>query len=61
MFVFVLAMKTGIAQDISVKGVVMEEKLDGSLVPVEFANGTGKIVPEYPHIQHDIFLLLTQR
>src|SRR6188768_1684127 len=28
----------GKAQDISVKGVVMEQKQDGSLVPVEFAN-----------------------
>lgn len=26
------------AQDISVRGVVMEEKLDGSLAPIEFAN-----------------------
>ena len=26
------------AQDISVKGVVMEEKQDGGLIPIEFAN-----------------------
>ena len=39
---FVLAcmmvIHAGKAQDISVKGVVMEEKQDGSLVPIEFAN-----------------------
>ena len=35
---FFLMMKAGSAQDISVRGVVMEEKLDGSLVPIEFAN-----------------------
>ena len=31
-------MHAGKAQDISVKGVVMEQKQDGSLVPIEFAN-----------------------
>jgi len=30
--------KTGTAQDISVKGIVMEEMLDGKLVPLEFVN-----------------------
>lgn len=35
---FLFMMKAGSAQDISVRGVVMEEKLDGSLVPIEFAN-----------------------
>ncbi len=35
---FFLMLKAGSAQDISVRGVVMEEKLDGSLVPIEFAN-----------------------
>jgi len=36
--VFFLVMKTGFAQDISVKGVVMEETLDGQLKPLEFVN-----------------------
>src|SRR6187401_2921608 len=31
-------MKTGFTQDISVKGVVMEETLDGQLKPLEFVN-----------------------
>jgi len=36
--VFFCMMKTGFAQDISVKGVVMEEMLDGTLSPLEFVN-----------------------
>src|SRR5690349_2692447 len=36
--VFFLVMKSGFAQDISVKGVVMEEMLDGKLMPLEFVN-----------------------
>ena len=36
--VFFLVMKTGFTQDISVKGVVMEETLDGQLKPLEFVN-----------------------
>jgi outer membrane receptor for ferrienterochelin and colicin len=35
--ILLISMGVG-AQDISVRGVVVEEKLDGSLVPVEFAN-----------------------
>ena len=38
LFAFFNLMKAGSAQDISVRGVVMEEKLDGKLVPIEFAN-----------------------
>jgi len=36
--VFFLVMETNFAQDIYVKGVVMEEMLDGQLVPLEFVN-----------------------
>ena len=35
---FFFLMKMGGAQDISVRGIVMEEKLDGTLAPIEFAN-----------------------
>jgi outer membrane receptor for ferrienterochelin and colicins len=35
---FIFLLNAGNAQDISVRGVVMEEKLDGTLVPIEFAN-----------------------
>jgi hypothetical protein len=31
-------MATGSAQEISVRGVVMEQKLDGTLSPLEFVN-----------------------
>ncbi len=36
--VFFWMMETGLAQDITVKGVVMEETLDGKLQPLEFVN-----------------------
>jgi outer membrane receptor for ferrienterochelin and colicins len=35
---FFMMIKVGSAQDISVRGIVMEEKLDGTLAPIEFAN-----------------------
>ena len=35
---FFFVIRAGSAQDISVRGVVMEEKIDGDLVPLEFAN-----------------------
>jgi outer membrane receptor for ferrienterochelin and colicins len=35
---FIFMVKAGISQDISVKGVVMEQKQDGSLIPMEFVN-----------------------
>lgn len=38
MTVFLLSGMTVIAQDISIRGVVMEEKLDGNLEPIAYAN-----------------------
>jgi TonB-dependent starch-binding outer membrane protein SusC len=38
MLAFLFQMKAGITQEISVKGVVMEEMQDGSLVPLEFVS-----------------------
>jgi hypothetical protein len=58
---FFLVMKAGSAQDISVRGVVMEEKLDGSLIPIEFANvyWLKKFTTVQPRIQQDTSLLPT--